>query len=180
VASYPSELSPPQQLYCVSFAFESRSVRLFTLGKPRMCKLAGALVDRPVQFTAALALSPLLAGMSTCRAVLASEGCLADFDPGSPDLRALVRCEVRCARPAFLPIVRPMLPWALPFEGLLIPPGSRCPPALTWRRSAGRQRTEVCCACGTVTLPLRRAEARLAGKPAGTARGRAPRPTTVT
>lgn len=84
VAFYPSELSPPQQLYCVSFAFESRSVRLFTLGKPRMCKLAGALVDRPVQFTAALALSPLLAGMSACRAVLASEGCLADFYPGHP------------------------------------------------------------------------------------------------
>jgi hypothetical protein len=45
---------------------------------------------------------------------------------GSLDLRALVHCKVRCVHPEFPPGGRPMLPWACPFEGCLMPRGSRC------------------------------------------------------
>lgn len=48
-----------------------------------------------------------------------------DGHPGSLDLRALVRCEVRCARPPLPSARRPMLPWALPFEGFHLPLGGR-------------------------------------------------------
>jgi hypothetical protein len=72
-----------------------------------------------IRATAVRALPPLLPVHSVLSASLASEARCGDFNPGSLDLRALIHCEVRCARLTFLPARCPMLPWALPFEGLI-------------------------------------------------------------
>jgi hypothetical protein len=138
----------------------------FPLRKTEGVRGHGAWVDRRVRATAAGALSPLIAVSGFLPHGPARgprrAGCLR----GSPGLRALVRCEVRCVHPAFPPGGRPMLPWALPIEGSLMQLGSRCSLALPGCRSSWARCTDATVRARSGRVCLRRAEARRAGKPA--------------
>jgi hypothetical protein len=116
VASHPSELSPPQQLPRVNRSFEpSFSCSPFP-GKPGqgvLVKLGPTLGTGPPQDLPSRRWS-----RRSRRVVLPRErGGKVRRSLGFLDLRALVRCEVRCVRPALPPAGRPMLPWACPIEG---------------------------------------------------------------
>ena len=121
VASHPSELFPSPQLYRVILSFQPRSLCLCSLGRPRASRPAERRSTVRAGSPRAVPSRRCLPALPPCLRIAQARCAWLGGVHGSLDLRAFVRCEVRCVRPTFPPAERPMLPWALPIEGLLTP-----------------------------------------------------------